>query len=383
MNKLASTLAARTTARLARAYELPNVGQFIRSTLAARTTARLVHAYELPNVGQFIRRLPLLGAAACAAFAISTCAFSAELPAVEYRPIVLVCTFDAPDLPPEKGALAAETVAAAIEAAGLAHAARPQYKSVPDWDYSLDTIQSGTGRKNGADRGNPAAGGSYITPVPTTRLQEVTRADDDFRVEGAVSQMAKGPFLRIWWVHAALYDEATNEKLRTVSASAEGDAGLLEASKAVAAELENVYKVHVLEERTEALRRSVEIGDLARATALKRLDEMRRRWPDALPPAAVGLLLASTAKPADPQAVMQWGAWTVERLPEAGLAGKRFVQRLGIGNPYELLAAADDSAGKATEAAALRRQAEEEGYARREKAAESGKPPQSADKPAN
>ena len=145
---------------------------------------------------------------------------------------------------------------------------------------------------------------------------------------------------------AALYDQATNEKLRTASASAEGDAGLLEASKAVAAELENVYKFHVLEERTEAVRRSVEIGDLSRATALKRLDEMRQRWPDALPPAAMGLLLVSTAKPADPQAVMQWGAWTVERLPDAGLAGKRFVLRLGIENPYELLAAAYESAGK-------------------------------------
>ena len=110
---------------------------------------------------------------------------------------------------------------------------------------------------------------------------------------------------------------------------------------------------------------------------------MRQRWPDALPPAAVGLLLASTAKPADSQAVMQWGAWTVERLPDSGLDGKRFVQRLGIGNPYELLAAAYESAGKQVEAAAFRRQAEQEGYARREKTAESGKPPQSADKPAN
>jgi len=330
-----------------------------------------------------MRRLALRGAPAFLAFAVSACAFSAELPAVEYRPIVLVCTFDAPDLPPEKGALAAETVAAAVEAGGLAHASRPQYKLVKDWDYSLDTVPVGNGRKEGSDRRNPA-GGAYVSAEPSARLQEVTRADDDFRVEGAVSQMAKGPLLRTWWVRAAIYDEATNEKLRTISASADGDTGLLEASKVVAADLENVYKVHVLEERTEALRRSVEIGDLSRATALKRLAEMRQRWPDALPPAAMGLLLASTAKPADPQAVVQWGAWTIERLPDSGLDGKRFVQRLGIGNPYELLAAAYDSSGRKDEAAALRRQAEQEGYARREKTVEGANPPpQSVDKPAN
>jgi hypothetical protein len=333
-------------------------------------------------------RLLLRGAPACLAFAISALAFSAELPAVEYRPTVLVCTFDAPDLPPEKGALAAETVAAALEAGGLAHAARPEYKPVQDWEYSLDAAPANAAPMNGdpkhadpkgrSGRRNPAALSPYISAAPTTRLQETSRPDADFRVEGAVAQMGAGA--RTWWVKAALYDEATNEKLRTVSASAAGDAGLLEASKSVAAELENVYKVPVLEERTEAVRRSVEIGDLSRATALKRLEEMRQRWPDALPPAAVGLLLVSTAKPADPQAVMQWGAWTVERLPGAGLAGKRFVLRLGIGNPYELLAAAYESAGRKAEAAAVRRQAEEEGYAPRQKArpggpaGESGKP---------
>jgi hypothetical protein len=338
------------------------------------------------------------GAAAFLAFAISTLAFSAELPAVEYRPVVLVCTFDAPDLPPEKGALAAETVAAALEAGGLAHAARPQYKPVQEWDYSVNVAPTNDGRKGGSDRKNSAASRTYVSAAPSTELKEASRPDADFRVEGAVAQM--GESAKTWWVNAAIYDEATNEKLRTASVSAAGDTGLLEASKAVAAELENVYKFRVLEERSEAVRRSVEIGDFSRATALKRLDEMRQRWPDALPPVAVGLLLVSTAKPrngkppsgepADPQAVMQWGAWTVERLPSAGLAGKRFVLRLGIENPYELLAAAYDSAGRKGEAAALRRQGQDEGYAPPAKARpgaqadESGKPlPPSADKPAN
>jgi len=322
-----------------------------------------------------LARLPLRAAPALLAFAISTLAFPAELPEVEYRPMVLVCTFDAPDLPPEKGALAAETVAAALEAGGLAHASRPQYKLVQGWDYSVDTPGSNDVRTDRSGGRNPAAARTYISAAPTTQVKEASRPDADFRLEGVVSQMDKGPATKSWWVKAALFDQATNEKLRTASASAEGDAGLLAASKAVAAELENVYKVHVLEERTEAVRRSVEIGDLSRATALKRLGDMRQRWPDVLPPAAMGLLLVSTAKPADPQAVMQWGAWTVERLPDAGLAGKRFVLRLGIENPYELLAAAYESAGKTDQAAAVRRQAEEEGYARREKAAESGKPP--------
>jgi len=331
--------------------------------------------------------LALCGALAFLAFAISAPAFSAELPAVEYRPVVLVCTFNTPDLPPEKGALAAETVAAALEAGGLAHAVRPQYKLVQDWDYSVETAPNDDGRKDRSDRQkdrsdrqNPPPSSPYIFATPTQRLQEASRPDADFRVEGAVALM--GETARSWWVSAAIYDEATNEKLRSASVSAPGDAGLLEASKAVAAELENVYKFQVLEKRTEALRRSVQIGDLSLATALKRLEEMRKRWPDALPPAAVGLLLVSTAKPADPQAVMKWGAWTVERLPAAGLAGKRLVLRLGIANPYELLAAAYDSAGQKGEAAAVRRQAEEEGYARPEKAGEGGKPPpQSADKP--
>ena len=331
-----------------------------------------------------LARLPLRAAAALLASAISTLAFSAELPEVEYRPIVLVCTFDAPDLPPEKGFLAAETVAAALEAGGLAHASRPQYKLTQAWDSSVVVGPPRERRKDDSGRRNPTAGDAYVSAEPTAQLKEASRPDDDFRVEGVVAQTAKGPATRTWWVKAAIYDEVTSEKLRAASASADGDAGLLEASKAVAAQLENVYKSHVLEERTEAVRRSVEIGDMSRATALKRLGEMRQRWPDALPPAAVGLLLVSTAKPADPQAVMQWGAWTVERLPDAGLAGKRFVLRLGLDNPYELLAAAYESAGKKDEAAAVRRRAEEEGYTRREKAGESGKPPPpSPDKPAN
>ncbi len=328
--------------------------------------------------------LPLRAAPALLVFAISTLAVSAELPEVEYRPTVLVCTFDAPDLPAEKGFLAAETVAAALDAGGLTHAARPQYKAAQGWDYSVTTGQPRERRNGGAGRSNPNESDSYVTSEPTTQIKEASRPDADFRVEGVVSQMAQGPGAGAWWVKAALYDQTTNEKLRTASASAGGGAGLLEASKAVAAELEKAYKFHVLEERTEAVRRSVEIGDMSRATALKRLGEMRQRWPDVLPPAAMGLLLASTAKPADPQAVMQWGAWTVERLPDAGLAGKRFVLRLGMANPYELLAAAYESVGKTGEAAAVRRQAEEEGYTRREKAMEGGKPPpQSADKPGN
>jgi hypothetical protein len=330
-----------------------------------------------------LARHPSRAALAFLAFAISSLASSAELPAIEYRPVVLVCTLDAPDLPPEKGALAAETIAAAIEAGGLAHASRPQYKLVQDWDYSVDVAPRNEGRnddqKDRSGRQNSAAGRAYVSAAPTTQLREASRPDADYRVEGAVARMGEG--VKTWWVHAALYDEATNEKLRTASAA--GDAGLLEASKAVAAELENVYKFHVLEERTEAVRRSVEIGDFSRATALKRLDEMRQRWPDALPPPAVGLLLVSAAKPAEPQAVMQWGAWTVERLPSAGLAGKRLLLRLGIGNPYELLAAAYDSAGRKSEAAAVRRQAVDEGYASPPKPGESGMPlPQSGDSPA-
>jgi hypothetical protein len=312
-------------------------------------------------------------AAALPVFAISTLAFSAELPAVEYRARVLVCTFDAPDLPAEKGALAAETVAAALEAGGLAHASRPLYKLTQDWNSPFVGTQPPDGQRGHSGRRNPAENGAYVSSEPATAVKEVLRPDADFRVEGAVAWMGDGPAPKTWWVKAALYDERTSEKLRSVSASGAGDAGLLEASKAVAADLENVYKVPVLEERTEAVRRSVEIGDCSRATALKRLDAMRQRWPDALPPAAVGLLLVSQAKPADSQAVVQWAAWTVERLPEAGLAGKRFVLRLGIGNPCEMLAAAYDSAGKPDEAAAVRRQAEAEGYRTKDDAAKPAK----------
>ena len=156
-----------------------------------------------------LARLPLRGAPAFLAFAISSLALSAELPAVEYRPTVLVCTFDAPDLPPEKGALAAETVAAALEAGGLAHASRPQYKLTQDWDYSLDAAQLKDGRKDDSGRRNPTAISPYVSPLPTTQLKEASRPDADFRVEGVVAQMAKGPTTRTWWVNAALYDEVT------------------------------------------------------------------------------------------------------------------------------------------------------------------------------
>jgi len=291
--------------------------------------------------------------------AISSLAYSAELPDVEYRATVLVCDFQTPDLPAEKGLLAAETVAAAVEAAGLAHAVRPSHAVTQDWGYAFDVTGSRNPQKDAAGHWSAGSVNPYGSPVSSPRLEEGAAEPAEFRVEGVVSLMG-----RTWWVKASLSDAATAERLLSSSASAEGDTGLLEASKAVAAQLEAVYGSQVLEQRSEAVRRSVAIGDLSRATALKRLEEMHQRWPDALPPAAMGLLLASSAERADPQAVIPWGVRTVERLPAAGLAGKRFLLRLGITNPYELLASAYQSAGKPEEAATVRRKAEEEGYSR-------------------
>jgi hypothetical protein len=224
---------------------------------------------------------------------------------------------------------------------------------VQDWGYAFDAAGAMNGR-----RGRGAADVEGL-PVASARIKEGSAAPAEFRVQGVVSVMGN-----TWWVKASLCDAATAEELASASAGAGGDTGLLEASKAVAAQLEAVYGSKVLEERSEALRRSVAIGDLSRGAALRYLEEMRRRWPDALPPTAMGLFLASSASPPDPQAVILWGGRTVERLPAAGLAGKRFLLRLGIADPYELLAAAYESAGKPEEAAAVRRKAEEEGYRR-------------------
>ena len=316
-----------------------------------------------------LQSLKATGAALCVALSVAMLkpVNCAELPEVDYRATVLVCDFQAPDLPAEKGLLAAETVAAALEAAGLAHAGRPEHAVAQDWSYAPGSVELENVQKDAAGHWSAGSITPYGMPVASVRIKEGTAAPADFRVEGAVSRMGK-----TWWVKASVSDAATGERLGSSSASGEGEAGLLEASRAVAAQLEPAYREPVLEQRCEAVRRSVAIGDLSRAAALKRLEEMQQRWPDALPPAAMGLLLASSATPADPQAgsacapllVIPWGARTVERLPAAGLAGKRFLLRIGVSNPYELLAAAYQSAGKPEEAAAVRRKGEEEGCAR-------------------
>lgn len=278
-------------------------------------------------------------------------AFAADLAEVDYRVRVLVRNFDAPGLSADAGAFAAEALAAALEKGGFVTALRPVYRASITYEQAFGGVQVGGVRPGeGADT-HAATVDVYGLPQAVAGTREVCAPDSDYLVEGTISGIGK-----TWWVRASLLDRASRERIRSADASGQEEKGLLRAIQKVSAQLEPAYRNPVLERRAEAIRRSVELGDLDRAEALKRLDEMRKRWPDSLAPAAVGLLLAAQMKSPDPQAIIQRGAPVLELLPAAGFEGRRLLLRLDL-HPHNLLAAAYDAAGKPDDAAAVRQAA--------------------------
>ncbi len=269
----------------------------------------------------------------------------------EYRITVLIRDFATPGVAPDRGELAAEAVAAAMEESGLVRAVRPVYLPSARWDYPLDYVKLDDVQQD--EEGNWGTGTVDVYGAPYLRIhyREFLPLSSNFLVEGTVSQIGK-----TWWVKASLFETGTRRKIKTAAAFAEGDTGLFEASRTVAGKLEPGYESRVLQHRTEEIRRRVTTGILPRQVAIKRLEEMHKRWPNAVEPAAVRLLLAANADGADPELIISWATKVNELLPSAGADGQRFLMRLGL-DPYDLLAKCYEAQGKLEEAASTRRTA--------------------------
>ncbi len=274
------------------------------------------------------------------------------LPAeLDYRATVLVRRFQSPGLREPWGELAAETLAAAIEAGGLARAVRPRYVATSERELEVgDVILDDMRRK---DDGNwePAGVDAFGRMTRRRGSKEAGLPASDYTINGTVSRIGE-----TWWVRATVRDRPTGRALNSGSASGESDRGLLHATRAVAANLEAAYRSQVLERRAEAILRSVRAGVLPRQEAIRRLEELHGRWPVELAPAAVRLLLIAEERPLDGKSVIAWATKLRKRLPSAGAAGTRFVIRLNL-DPYSLVAREYEIQGKLEDAARAHRDA--------------------------
>ncbi len=269
----------------------------------------------------------------------------------EYRATVLVRDFAALGVPRETGALAAESLAAAIEKSGLANAVRPIYAPSTQWYQSLDYVRIDDVLQDDEGIWRGGTIDVYGIPHSSVRYREIFSPNSDFVVEGTVSRIGE-----LFWTRAALYKRVSRLKLASAAAFAQGDKGLIEASELLAGQLQEGYMSDVLAERAEEIRRKAATGILPRSVAIKKLGQMNSRWPNALEPVAVRLLLATESDEPNPGLIVSWANEVSTRLPHAGAEGQRFLLRLGL-DPYELLAKEYEAAGKLKEAAAAHREA--------------------------
>jgi len=269
---------------------------------------------------------------------------------MDYRATVLVRRLESPTLAEGWGEVAAEALAAALEEGGLVQALRPRYaaargQTLETGDVVLDDL-----RRDG-DHWEPAGVDAYASGEQRVESREVSLPASEYVVSGTVSKMGEA-----WWVRATLRDRLARRALTFASASAEGDQGLLRAARAVAALLEPGYRTAVLERRSEAVLRCLRAGLLGREEAERRLEEMHRRWPAEVAPAAVRLLLAAEEEPPNDRTITAWAGKVTQGLPSAGPAGRRLMARLGL-DPYDLLARACEREGRIEDAARAHREA--------------------------
>jgi len=168
-----------------------------------------------------------------------------------------------------------------------------------------------------------------------------------FVVEGAVSRIGK-----TWWVKATIHERGNRRASKTASAMVEGDTGLFQAAAMVAQQVETACTPHVLERRSEAFLKKVALQIMPRQVAAKSLEEMHKKWPSALEPAAARLQLAVEDETTDPETRIIWAIKVLERLPAAGPASQRFLLRLGL-DPYNILAAHCEAQGELADAVAV------------------------------
>ena len=262
---------------------------------------------------------------------------------------VLVRDFTSVGVRADRGQLAAEVVAAALEAGGLADALRPTYVEYYEWHVPPDNIKLDDVSKDADGKWTTENVDVYTMPQMRRVRREFTSPDSEFLVEGSVARIGK-----LWWVKATLYERVLKRKLSTAAASAEADQGFLDAAKQVAAKVAQACRSQVLTRQSQAVLRAFKATLWTRQEAFKRLEEMHKRWPDAFAP--VAMLLRVSLETGDKKKSLAWAEKTAAALPTAGPAGRRFILVLGV-NPYQLLAGHYESQGKLQEAAAAHRQA--------------------------
>lgn len=270
----------------------------------------------------------------------------------DYRAIVLVRTFDSPGLPEDQGVVAAESLAAALEARGLTRALRPRRIAVDEYGLRLDTIEA-----DDVERGQPPAWSPrgidvYWRTSGNTRYREVA-LPSDYVVTGLVSRVGE-----TWSVRASLMEGATGRQRATAACEAKGEDGFFAAIREVAQGVEDAYRRDVIERRSEAALRRFRIREISRDEAVRRLDALHERWPDLLAPVAVRLLLSLDQEPPDPDEITTWAEKTVAMLSRGAEDDLQLVLRLGL-DPYAVLAERYEASGRLEEAARVHRQATE------------------------
>jgi len=269
-----------------------------------------------------------------------------------YRALVLVRTFTSPGLPGHRGELAAEALAAALEARGLTRALRPRKITVDEDGLALDTIKI-----DDLERADDKAwqGGrvdTYWGVVRRKRRKEIA-LPSDYVVTGAVSRLGD-----LWWIRASLLKRGSRRKVCAAEGKGRGDEGFFKAIDNVAAGIEEGYRREAIERRSEEILRQVRLGRISGEGAAERLDALHARWPDVLSPVAVRLLLLSEEDKPDPAALAGWAEKTVALLGSGDAGEVRFVVRLGL-DPYAILAGRCEATGRLDEAAQAHRQAAE------------------------
>ena len=270
---------------------------------------------------------------------------------MDYKPTVLVRDFAHPGLPAHRGELAAEVVAAALEAGDLLAVVRPVYKTGREWDGRGGAVKIDDVRQDAAGQWKEDAVDIYGGGATRDVRKEAAVPDADYEVTGTVSAVGE-----VWWVKATLRDRAERKNLKTFSEKGEGDRALFDAAAAVADGMQTVCKRRVVAHRSMAVLRMVRRRLMLPEVAAEKLEAFDAAVPGALEPAAVRLRIALESDPFDHAAIATWATKVVERLRRADPDGMRFLVRLGA-DPYAALAAENLAAGDLKAAAAVHREA--------------------------
>jgi len=294
---------------------------------------------------------PLWNALLCALICAAPLAARPSPQDLDYKVIILVRDFEHPGLRSNRGRLAAEIIAAAIESSGLAEARRPKYRIREEYGLELDrlTVDDITQDDDGKWNAGTVEAGGGIRKIRSR--EEESAPPSDLEVTGTVGRLDKK-----WWIRAVLKERLSGKRVTQASAAAENADEFLDAARKVALQLQPAYSSRVLERRTEAILRAVNGGIFTPEAAARKLEVLHSAWPDAIEPCAARLALLQRAKSRDAKLIIKWAELTVQRMGPAGQDGRRYLMRLGV-RPFQMLADAHEAEGRLQQAADAHRRA--------------------------